>query len=74
VLAHPEWLHGVAGGIQTSHVANGSHARAGQALNSGTVVLDDGTSATLDGEDAGNLEDDVCCRSQFAVLQTYYCQ
>jgi hypothetical protein len=46
-------------GNRTSHVANGRHARAGQALGSGTVVLDNGTSSTLDGEDTSDLEDDV---------------
>jgi hypothetical protein len=43
----------------TSHVADGSHASAGQALGSGAVVLDDSTSSALDSEDTGDLENNV---------------
>ena len=32
---------------------------AGNAVNSGSEVLDDGHGASLDGQDAGQLEDDV---------------
>ena len=42
-----------------THVTDGSHARARKRLDTGTGVLDDGAGTTLDGEDAGNLEDNV---------------
>lgn len=44
----------------TSHVANGSHASARQAVNTGTMVFNDSTGSTLDGEDTSDLEDDIC--------------
>lgn len=39
---------------------NRSHTSGRDAVNTGTEVLDNGTSATLDGEDTGNLADNVC--------------
>ena len=42
-----------------THVTDGSHARARKRLDTRTGVLDDGAGTTLDGEDAGNLEDNV---------------
>ena len=47
-----------------THVADGAHARARQRLDAGARVLDDRTSATLDGKDACDLEDDVCLRGK----------
>ena len=55
-------VEGEEGGCRTNlstHVANRGHTRARERLDTGTGVLDDGASATLDGEDAGNLEDNV---------------
>eukprot|EP00053_Salpingoeca_punica_P020385 m.211399 g.211399 ORF g.211399 m.211399 type:complete len:843 (+) comp18318_c0_seq1:197-2725(+) len=45
-----------------THVADGGHARAGEAADARAKVLDDGAGAALDGEDAGELEDDVLGR------------
>jgi hypothetical protein len=42
-----------------THVADGGHASARERGDTLTEVLDDGARAALDGEDAGNLEDDV---------------
>lgn len=44
----------------STHVADGSHARARQGLDARASVLDNGTSTTLDGKDTGHLEDDIC--------------
>jgi hypothetical protein len=46
----------------STHVANGSHTSARQGLDTRAVVLNNGTSSTLDGEDTSNLEDDVLGR------------
>ena len=43
----------------STHVADRGHTRAGEGLDTGTGVLDDSTSTTLDGEDASDLEDDI---------------
>lgn len=43
----------------STHVANGGHARAGERFNTRTSILDDSTSATLDGENASDLEDNI---------------
>ena len=43
-----------------SHVADGRHAGAAEGLDSRAGVLDDRACATLDGEDACDLENDVC--------------
>lgn len=43
-----------------AHVADGRHAGAGEGLDAGAHVLDDGARAALDGQDARDLEDDVC--------------
>lgn len=43
----------------STHVANRSHTRAGERLDAGASVLDDGTGTALYREDAGNLEDDI---------------
>lgn len=43
----------------STHVANCSHTRARERLDTGTLVLNDGTSAALDSEDTSNLENDV---------------
>ena len=44
----------------STHVADGGHARARERVDAGALVLDNGTSSTLDREDTGDLEDDVC--------------
>lgn len=45
-----------------AHVANGAHARAGEGIDTGAVVFDDGAGAALDSQDTSDLEDDVCCQ------------
>jgi hypothetical protein len=60
MLANPDAFQRFKSRIHTSHVANCRHTRAGQALSSGSVVLDNSTSSTLDGEDTSDLEDNVC--------------
>lgn len=42
-----------------THVTDGTHTSARQGVNTGTVVLDDGTGTTLDGEETGDLKDDI---------------
>eukprot|EP00955_Chlamydomonas_euryale_P072936 361570-Chlamydomonas_euryale.AAC.6 len=42
-----------------AHVADGGHAGARHGLHTWAKVLDNGAGATLDGEDASDLEDDV---------------
>jgi hypothetical protein len=42
-----------------THIAHSSHAGARQIIHPGTMVLDDRTSATLDGEDTGDLQDNI---------------
>ena len=43
----------------STHVADGRHARARQGLDTRTGVLNNSAGATLDGEDASDLEDDI---------------
>lgn len=57
--ARVEGEHGGGRADLGTHVANGGHARARERLNTLAEVLDDGTSTTLDSEDASNLEDDI---------------
>lgn len=42
-----------------AHVADGSHASGAERFDARAGVLDDGTCSTLDGENAGDLENDV---------------
>ncbi len=42
-----------------THVADRGHTRARERLDTGTVIFDDGTSSTLDGENTSDLEDNV---------------
>lgn len=42
-----------------THVTDGGHTGTRQRLNTGTVVFDDGTSSTLDGQGSGNAKDDI---------------
>ena len=51
-----------------THVANGGHTRAGERLDTGASVLDDSASATLDGEDASDLEDDIWAQVECLML------
>lgn len=44
----------------STHVADSSHTGAGEGLDTWASVLNDSTSATLDGEDSSNLENDIC--------------
>ena len=56
-------VEGKYGGRRTdfsTHVADCSHTRARERLDSRTLVLDNSTSSTLDGEDTRNLENNVC--------------
>lgn len=41
------------------HVADSCHARAANAVDTRTMVLNDGTSSTLDGKKTSNLKDDI---------------
>ena len=42
-----------------THVADGAHAGAGKGLDALSEIFDDGSGASLDGEDVRNLENDV---------------
>lgn len=42
-----------------THVADGGHTGAADAVYARSKVLDDGTGTTLDGQDSGDLQDDV---------------
>lgn len=42
-----------------THITYCAHTSARQPIHPGTMVLDDRTSATLDGEDTGNLQDNI---------------
>jgi len=53
------WEHGGSGTDFSTHVADGGHTSARHRLNTGSEVLDNGTSTTLDGEDVSDLENDV---------------
>ena len=44
---------------RTSHVTYGGHASGADRVDAGSVILDDGASASLDGKDSSDLEDDV---------------
>lgn len=46
----------------STHVANGTHTSARERVDTRTVVLDDSTSTTLDGQETGDLEDNVLRR------------
>ena len=59
VHAVVEGEHGGGGTNLSTHVANGTHTSARQAVDTGAVVLDDGTSTTLDGQETSNLKDDI---------------
>lgn len=50
-----------------THVTDSSHTGTRQRLDTWTVVLNDGTCSTLDGEDTGDLEDDVCRHRQLCL-------
>ena len=55
-------VEGEEGGCCTNlstHVANRGHTRARERLETRTSVFDDGTSTTLDRQNASDLEDDI---------------
>jgi hypothetical protein len=54
-----EGEEGGGGADFSAHVADGSHASATEGFDTRAGVLDDGTCSALDGENAGDLEDDV---------------
>ena len=54
-----EGEEGGSGTNLSTHVANGGHTRAGEGLDTRAGVLNNSASTTLNGEDAGNLEDDI---------------
>jgi hypothetical protein len=54
--------HGGGGSDFSTHVADGSHTSARDGVDAGAEILDNGAGAALDGEDAGQLEDDVLGR------------
>lgn len=43
----------------STHVADSSHTRAGEGVDTRTSVLDDSTSSTLDSKNTSDLEDDI---------------
>jgi hypothetical protein len=43
-----------------THVTDGGHTGTRERLDTGSVVFDDGTGASLDGQGSGDVEDDVC--------------
>lgn len=43
----------------SSHVTDGSHSSTGDGVDTRAVVLHNGAGTTLDGQDAGYLQDDV---------------
>jgi hypothetical protein len=45
-----------------THVTDGSHTGTREGLDTGSVVLDDSTGSSLNGQSSGNREDDVCER------------
>lgn len=51
--------HASGGADFRAHVADGGHARAGDGVHSGPVVLHDGARAALHRQDAGHLQDHV---------------
>jgi hypothetical protein len=59
VHAVVEGEDGGSGTNLSTHVTDGSHTSAGEGLNTGSVVLNDGTSTTLDGEETSDLQDDI---------------
>lgn len=52
----------------STHVANSTHTSGGQRVDTRTVVFNDGTSSTLDGEDTSNLQDNVCVPSDMVTV------
>ena len=44
----------------STHVADSSHTSSRERVNTGTLVFDDSTSSTLDSQDTGDLEDNIC--------------
>lgn len=44
----------------STHVTDGTHTSAGEGVDTRAVVFNDSTSTTLDSEDIGNLQDDIC--------------
>lgn len=57
-----EWEDRGGGANLCTHVADGAHASAGDGIHSRTVVLYNGPSATLDGQDVGHFQDDILGR------------
>ena len=51
-----------------THVADSRHTSAGERLDTRTGVLDDGAGTTLDGENAGDLENDVCSETDTLAI------
>lgn len=48
----------------STHVTDSCHSSAREAFYTGTLVLDDGSSSTLDGKNTGDLQDDICSALQ----------
>lgn len=61
VILHPVIVREERGGGADlgTHVANGCHSRAADAVDARTKVLHDGTGTALDGEDTGHFQNDV---------------
>ena len=61
-VVHHAGVEGEERGSSTNfgtHVANGSHASAGEGLDTRAGILDDGAGATLDGQYASDLQDNI---------------
>jgi len=59
VHAVVEWEEGGRSANFRTHVADGSHTSARDAVDTRAVVLNNGTSSTLDGQNSGNLKNDI---------------
>lgn len=59
VHAVVEWEEGGRSTNFSAHVADGGHTSARDTVDTWAVVLDNGTSSTLDGQDSGNLKNDI---------------
>lgn len=54
-----------------THVTDGSHTRAREGLDTGTVVFDDSTGSTLDGQGTSDAQDDVYGKGSVKFMQRY---
>lgn len=64
--------HGGGGTNFSTHVADGSHTSARDGVDARAEILDNGAGATLDGEDTGQLENDVLGRCPALQLTSQF--